>query len=113
MTALGKEGLMINVGCGVLIDEKELMQLLVRGEVGAAGLDVCKNEPDVPEELFSLNNVVLFPNCTVATPECFNALEELITVNLKAFFSCSHWLSLNEWTMHLFLVAISYIPASH
>ena len=60
----------------------------------------------IPEELFSLNNVVLFPNCTVATPECFNALEELITVNLKAFFSCSHWLSLNEWTMHLFLVAI-------
>ncbi|KAL4384467.1 hypothetical protein GQ457_15G009790 [Hibiscus cannabinus] len=87
MTALGKEGVIINVGRGALIDEKELVQLLVRGELRGVGLDVFENEPDVPQELFSLDNVVLSPHCAVATPECFDALEELITVNLKAFFS--------------------------
>ncbi|KAK9020887.1 hypothetical protein V6N11_010899 [Hibiscus sabdariffa] len=87
MTALGKEGVIINVGRGALIDEKELVQLLVRGELRGVGLDVFESEPDVPQELFSLDNVVLSPHCAVATPECFDALEELITVNLKAFFS--------------------------
>ncbi|MBA0862770.1 hypothetical protein Goshw_012573 [Gossypium schwendimanii] len=52
MTALGKEGVIINVGRGALIDEKELVQLLVRGELRGAGLDVFENEPDVPQELF-------------------------------------------------------------
>ncbi|GMJ00354.1 Hydroxyphenylpyruvate reductase 3, hydroxypyruvate reductase 3 [Hibiscus trionum] len=87
MISLGKEGVIINVGRGALIDEKELVQLLVRGELRGAGLDVFENEPDVPQELFSLDNVVLSPHCAVATPECFDALEELITANLKAFFS--------------------------
>ncbi|MBA0593391.1 hypothetical protein Gorai_010336 [Gossypium raimondii] len=87
MTALGKEGVIINVGREALIDEKELVQLLVRGELRGAGLDVFENEPDVPQELFSLKNVVLSPHCAVATPECFDALEDLITANLHAFFS--------------------------
>ncbi|KAE8712863.1 Glyoxylate/hydroxypyruvate reductase HPR3 [Hibiscus syriacus] len=87
MTALGKEGVIINVGRGALIDEKELVRLLVGGELRGAGLDVFENEPDVPQELFSLDNVVLSPHCAVATPECFDALEQLITANLEAFFS--------------------------
>ncbi|MBA0773405.1 hypothetical protein Gotri_008683 [Gossypium trilobum] len=86
MTTLGKEGVIINVGRGALIDEKELVQLLVRGELRGAGLDVFENEPDIPQELFSLKNVVLSPHCAIATPECFDALEELITGNLYAFF---------------------------
>ncbi|KAJ0035059.1 hypothetical protein Pint_26383 [Pistacia integerrima] len=87
MTALGKEGVIINVGRGALIDEKEMVKLLVRGEIGGVGLDVFENEPHVPKELFQLDNVVLSPHCAVATPECFDALEELIVFNLKAFFA--------------------------
>ncbi|KAJ0035067.1 hypothetical protein Pint_26389 [Pistacia integerrima] len=87
MTALGKEGVIINVGCGALIDEKEMVKLLVCGEIGGVGLDVFENEPHVPKELFQLDKVVLSPHCAVATPECFDALEELIVFNLKAFFA--------------------------
>ncbi|KAJ0091978.1 hypothetical protein Patl1_26962 [Pistacia atlantica] len=87
MTALGKEGAIINIGRGALIDEKEMVKLLVHGEIGGVGLDVFENEPHVPKELFQLDNVVLSPHCTVATPECFDALEELIVFNLKAFFA--------------------------
>ncbi|XP_059642289.1 glyoxylate/hydroxypyruvate reductase HPR3-like [Cornus florida] len=87
MTALGKEGIIINVGRGALIDEKELVQFLVRGDIGGAGLDVFENEPNVPKELFALDNVVLSPHKSVATPESFAALQEVILGNLEAFFS--------------------------
>ncbi|CAK9173104.1 unnamed protein product [Ilex paraguariensis] len=87
MEALGKKGVIVNVGLGTLVDEKELVQFLVRGESGGAGLDVYENEPNVPEELFAMDNVVLSPHKAVATPESFVALQEVIIGNLEAFFS--------------------------
>lgn len=87
MRALGKGGVIINVGRGPLIDEKELVKALVDGEIGGAGLDVFENEPRVPEELFELENVVLSPHKAVLTPESFAALEELVMANLEAAFS--------------------------
>lgn len=94
LSALGKEGIVINIGRGALIDEKELVQSLVKGEIGGAGLDVFENEPDVPEELFGLDNIVMNPHCAVLTPESFSALEELTIANLEAFFSNKPLLSL-------------------
>ncbi|KAF8370281.1 hypothetical protein HHK36_031681 [Tetracentron sinense] len=87
MFALGKEGVIINVGRGALIDEKELVRCLVQGEMRGAGLDVFENEPDVPKELFALDDVVLSPHRAFVTPESFSALQELMLANLEAFFS--------------------------
>ncbi|KAL0393447.1 UNVERIFIED_CONTAM: Glyoxylate/hydroxypyruvate reductase HPR3 [Sesamum latifolium] len=87
MTALGKTGVIVNVGRGALIDEKELVELLVRGEIGGAGLDVFENEPHVPESLLTLDNVVLSPHKAALTPDSFAALEKLVCSNLEAFFS--------------------------
>ncbi|OMO81018.1 hypothetical protein COLO4_23803 [Corchorus olitorius] len=87
MLALGKQGVIINIGRGSLIDEKELVQCLIQGEIGGAGLDVFEDEPNVPKELCGLDNVVLSPHCAVMTPEAFEALRDLIVANLKAFFS--------------------------
>ncbi|KAF6133922.1 hypothetical protein GIB67_040686 [Kingdonia uniflora] len=87
LLALGKEGVVINVGRGALIDEKELVRSLVQGEIGGAGLDVFENEPNVPKELFELDNVVLSPHKAVLTLESFSDLHELIIANLDAFFS--------------------------
>ncbi|KAK2989125.1 hypothetical protein RJ640_027199 [Escallonia rubra] len=87
MAALGKKGVIVNIGRGALVDEKELVQFLVRNEIGGAGLDVFENEPVVPEELYALDNVVLSPHKAVATPESFAAVQEVIIGNLEAFFS--------------------------
>lgn len=87
METLGKNGVIINVGRGGLIDEKELVNFLVGGDLGGAGLDVFEDEPNVPRELFDLDNVVLSPHSAVVTPESFRLLEDLIESNLKAFFS--------------------------
>ncbi|KAI9113070.1 hypothetical protein K1719_016002 [Acacia pycnantha] len=85
--AMGKEGIIVNVGRGSLIDEKELVKCLVEREIGGAGLDVFENEPHVPKELFELDNVVLSPHAAVHTNESMMATSELMAANLEAFFS--------------------------
>ncbi|CAI8607358.1 unnamed protein product [Vicia faba] len=87
MLALGKGGIIVNVGRGGLIDEKELLRCLTEGEIGGAGLDVFENEPHVPKEFFSLDNVVLSPHAAVVTSGSFNGICQLVERNLEAFFS--------------------------
>ncbi|GFP81850.1 glyoxylate/hydroxypyruvate reductase hpr3 [Phtheirospermum japonicum] len=87
MTALGKTGIIVNVARGEVIDEKELVKLLVRGEIGGAGLDVYEHEPHVPNEMLTLDNVVLSPHKAFFTPDSFAALEKVVIGNIRAFFS--------------------------
>ncbi|BFG21809.1 hypothetical protein CerSpe_080830 [Prunus speciosa] len=87
LCALGIEGVIVNVGRGAIVDEKELVRFLVHEEIGGAGLDVFENEPHVPEELFALDNVVLSPHKAVHTTEFFQSSNELMLAYLEAFFS--------------------------
>ncbi|KAL3500852.1 hypothetical protein ACH5RR_039945 [Cinchona calisaya] len=87
MKALGKEGIIVNVGRGALIDEKEMVELLVKGELGGAGLDVFENEPCVPRELYALDNVVLSPHRGGAVLETLVRLQEIMIANIEAFFA--------------------------
>lgn len=87
LLALGKEGVIVNVGRGAIINEKDLIQCLVDGKIGGAGLDVFENEPDVPKEFFAVDNVVLSPHSAVLTPESFKDSCEIAIGNLKALFS--------------------------
>jgi len=57
---------------------------LVEGRLGGAGLDVFENEPHVPEELLSLENVVLLPHCGSGTVETRTAMADLVLGNLEA-----------------------------
>ena len=87
LLALGKEGVFVNVGRGQIVNEKEMVECLLQGEIGGAGLDVFYDEPNVPHELFGLNNVVLSPHNAVVTPESIERLCNVIIGNLEAFFS--------------------------
>lgn len=84
---LGKEGIIVNIARGAIINEKELVECLVKGEIGGAGLDVFENEPDVPEEFLELDNVVMTPHHAVMTGESMMNLFEVVVGNLDAFFS--------------------------
>ncbi|KAL9231062.1 hypothetical protein vseg_006330 [Gypsophila vaccaria] len=87
LSALGKDGIIINVGRGALIDERELVEFLVDGRIAGAGFDVFEDEPNVPKELFGLENVVLSPHHAFCTPESFEAVIDIVVANLDAFFS--------------------------
>ncbi|KAH7547273.1 hypothetical protein FEM48_Zijuj01G0292300 [Ziziphus jujuba var. spinosa] len=86
MNALGPKGVLINIGRGPHVDEPELVSALVEGRLGGAGLDVYENEPEVPEELFGLENVVLLPHVGSGTVETRKAMADLVINNLEAHF---------------------------
>ncbi|CAL9075450.1 unnamed protein product [Musa acuminata var. zebrina] len=87
MSALGKDGVIINVARGALIDEAELVKHLMQGDIAGAGLDVFEHEPAVPKELFCMDNVVLSHHTAIHTSESFVDLHELIIASSEAFFS--------------------------
>ncbi|KAL6650213.1 hypothetical protein ACP70R_009138 [Stipagrostis hirtigluma subsp. patula] len=87
LEALGKDGVIINIGRGANIDEVELIRALKEGRIAGAGLDVFENESEVPTELFSMDNVVMTPHVAVCTSESRSDLRDHTIGNLEAFFS--------------------------
>ncbi|KAI3775068.1 hypothetical protein L1987_49636 [Smallanthus sonchifolius] len=83
--ALGPKGFLVNIGRGH-IDEPELVSALVEGRLAGAGLDVFEDEPQVPEELFGLDNVVMVPHVGSSTVETEDAMADLVVGNLEAHF---------------------------
>lgn len=87
LKALGPKGMVINIARGPVIDETAMVELLASGELGAAGLDVFENEPKVPDALKQLSNAVLMPHQASATVETRQAMFDLVTQNLAAYFA--------------------------
>lgn len=84
--ALGPQGTLINVARGTVVDEAAMVKALAEGRLGAAGLDVFEKEPQVPEELFAMDNVVLAPHIGSATVETRQAMSDRVVDNLTAYF---------------------------
>jgi lactate dehydrogenase-like 2-hydroxyacid dehydrogenase len=87
MKALGPRGVIINLARGTVIDEPALIAALKSGTILAAGLDVFAKEPHVPDELKTLQNVILLPHIGSASLVTRNAMDQLVVDNLKAWFS--------------------------
>ena len=87
LTALGSQGYLINVARGSVVDEAALVAALKSGTILAAGLDVFANEPSVPDELKSMQNVVLLPHIGSASVVTRNAMDQLVVDNLKNWFA--------------------------
>ena len=83
MAALGPDGTLVNVARGTVVDEEAMIDLLERGELGRAGLDVFRDEPRVPERLRALPNVVLLPHVGSATEETRAAMGDLVCEGLE------------------------------
>ncbi|XP_016496346.1 hydroxyphenylpyruvate reductase [Nicotiana tabacum] len=84
--ALGAKGILINIGRGPHVDEKELVSALLDGRLGGTGLDVFENEPEVPEQLFGLENVVLLPHVASGIKEMRKEMADIVIGNLEAHF---------------------------
>lgn len=84
LRALGPRGFLINVARGSVVDEAALIEALQNGTIAGAGLDVFANEPQVPEPLWTLHNVVLTPHMASATTETRQAMADLAFANMLA-----------------------------
>ena len=86
--AIMKQGaFLINSARGDVIDQVALVEALKNGAIAGAGLDVFEGEPAVPDELLSLDNVVLFPHLGSASRETRVAMGMRVVENLQAFFN--------------------------
>lgn len=87
LEALGADGYLINVARGSVVDQDALVSALVDGRLAGAGLDVFADEPQVPEVLVGLDNVVLLPHVASGTVQTRAAMEALTLRNLDAFLA--------------------------
>ncbi len=86
LRALGPKGILVNVARGSVVDQPALVEALQKGEIAGAALDVFENEPDVPESLRAMPNVLLTPHMGSATAQTRQAMADLVVANLAAHF---------------------------
>jgi hydroxypyruvate reductase len=84
LAALGPQGCLVNVSRGSVVDEAALIAALQSGAIGGAALDVFESEPNVPQPLREMDNVVLTPHIGSATTQTRRAMAELAFGNLNA-----------------------------
>ena len=84
LRALGPQGCVINVARGSVIDETALIDALRAGTIAGAALDVFEDEPNVPQALREMDNVVLTPHIGSATAQTRRAMADLAFANLNA-----------------------------
>lgn len=87
LDALGRDGIIVNIARGSVIDENAMVAALQDGRLAGAGLDVFAREPLIPAALLAMDNVVLLPHQGSATIETRDAMAQLVLDNLSAFFA--------------------------
>jgi hydroxypyruvate reductase len=84
---LGKDGYVVNISRGSVIDQDALVSALTDQTIAGAGLDVYATEPHPPDMLTALPNVVLTPHIGGHTLESHVAMQDCVIANLEAYFA--------------------------
>jgi lactate dehydrogenase-like 2-hydroxyacid dehydrogenase len=87
LSALGPDGMLINISRASNIDESALLAALEQGRLGSAALDVFEDEPRLNPRFLSLPNVLLQPHHASGTVETRKAMGQRMRDNLAAHFS--------------------------
>jgi glyoxylate reductase len=82
--AMKPTAILVNTARGPVVDEPALVDALRSGAVAGAALDVFEHEPAVPEDLLTMENVVLTPHIASATREARLAMGKLVVSALRA-----------------------------
>jgi lactate dehydrogenase-like 2-hydroxyacid dehydrogenase len=84
---LGKDGYVVNISRGSVIDQAALVAALADETIAGAGLDVYEKEPHAPGALTAFPNVVVTPHVGGHTLESHVAMQDCVIANLEAFFA--------------------------
>jgi lactate dehydrogenase-like 2-hydroxyacid dehydrogenase len=85
LKALGRDGVLINMARGSVVDQPALIKALQDRTIMSAGLDVYASEPQVPGELIAMDHVVLFPHLGSASVATRERMDQLVVDNLLAW----------------------------
>ena len=78
------DAILVNTSRGSLVDLGAVAVALNEGRLGAAGLDVYENEPDVPEEILAAPRALLAPHIGSATVKARDAMARTVAENVIA-----------------------------
>lgn len=87
LSALGPDGMLINISRAANIDESALLDALEQGRLGSAALDVFEGEPKLDPRFLVLPNVLLQPHHASGTVETRKAMGQRMRDNLAAHFN--------------------------
>jgi len=87
LEALGPKGFVVNIARASVIVTADLVSALEQRRIAGAALDVFDAEPQVPDSLKALTNVILTPHVAGLSPEATQGTVELVGRNLVAFFT--------------------------
>lgn len=95
LQAMKPSAYVINVSRGAIIDENALAQALKEHWIAGAGLDVFATEPlPVTSELWKLENALIAPHVSGATPNYDNRAVDTFAENLRRYLNGQRLLNL-------------------
>jgi lactate dehydrogenase-like 2-hydroxyacid dehydrogenase len=84
---LPKGAIVVNTARGDLVNDEDLIAALKSGQVGYAGLDVFKGEPNIHEGYYNLENTFLLPHMGTSVIEARNEMGFAALDNIEAVLS--------------------------
>ncbi|RYF80927.1 MAG: 2-hydroxyacid dehydrogenase [Comamonadaceae bacterium] len=87
LSALGRDGYLVNIGRGSVVDTEALATALREGHIAGAGLDVYESEPQRPESLIGLDNLLITPHMAGWSPEATQASVDRFLANAAGHFA--------------------------
>ena len=85
LNLMQKHSFLVNTARGEIVDEKSLVEALIKKEIAGVGLDVYENETKINKKLFEIPNAVLLPHIGSATIEGRVDMGEKVIINIKTF----------------------------
>ena len=85
LAALGPGGHVVNIARGSCVDTAALAEALRAGRIAGAALDVYESEPQPPQELLGLEQVILTPHVAGWSPQSIRATVENFLANVQAW----------------------------
>ena len=85
LNLMQKHSFLVNTARGEIVDEKSLVEALIKKEIAGVGLDVYENETKINKKLLEIPNAVLLPHIGSATIEGRVDMGEKVIINIKTF----------------------------
>lgn len=87
LNAMKPSAYLVNVARGSVVDQEALLRVLTEGRIAGAVLDVFEKEPEVPEELRRMPNVLVTPHIAGGTVEARTRAQSVAVSNVVAVLS--------------------------